>query len=351
MVGTGQCIKPENEVKKKKIVDIIRFVNPELLWLSVLVVPTVAYYIYRLRQGGGATMRISTVDGVRRVPRSMKYYLRHLPIVLRSLAVILIAVALARPQSAEHNSNSTTEGIDIVMSVDVSGSMLARDFTPDRLGAAKEVASNFIMDRPNDRIGLVVFAGESFTQCPLTTDKRSLLSLLGSVKSGMIDDGTAIGNGLATAVNRLRESQAKSKVIILLTDGVNNSGQIAPLTAAEIAQSYGIRVYTVGVGTMGMAPYPAIDMWGHLTFQPMKVEIDEKMLTEIAEMTGGKYFRATDNRRLKDVYDEINQLERSRVEVENFTHYQERFTLFAILALVLLIGEFVLRQTWLRRLP
>ena len=207
------------------------------------------------------------------------------------------------------------------------------------------------MDRPNDRIGLVVFAGESFTQCPLTTDKRSLLSLLGSVKSGMIDDGTAIGNGLATAVNRLRESQAKSKVIILLTDGVNNSGQIAPLTAAEIAQSYGIRVYTVGVGTMGMAPYPAIDMWGHLTFQPMKVEIDEKMLTEIAEMTGGKYFRATDNRRLKDVYDEINQLERSRVEVENFTHYQERFTLFAILALVLLIGEFVLRQTWLRRLP
>lgn len=311
----------------------------------------VAYYIYRLRQGGGATMRISTVDGVRRVPRSIKYYLRHLPIALRSLAVILIAVALARPQSAQHNSNSTTEGIDIVMSLDVSGSMLARDFTPDRLGAAKEVASNFIMDRPNDRIGLVVFAGESFTQCPLTTDKRSLLNLLGSVKSGMIDDGTAIGNGLATAVNRLRESKAKSKVIILLTDGINNSGQIAPLTAAEIAQSYGIRVYTVGVGTMGMAPYPVIDMWGHLSFQPMKVEIDEKMLSQIAQMTGGKYFRATDNRRLKDVYDEINQLERSKVEVENFTRYQERFTLFVVLALILLVGEFALRQTWLRRLP
>lgn len=296
-------------------------------------------------------MRISTVDGVRRVPRSIKYYLRHLPIVLRSLAVVLIAVALARPQSAQHNSNSTTEGIDIVMSLDLSGSMLARDFTPDRLGAAKEVASNFIMDRPNDRIGLVVFAGESFTQCPLTTDKRSLLNLLGSVKSGMIDDGTAIGNGLATAVNRLRESKAKSKVIILLTDGINNSGQIAPLTAAEIAQSYGIRVYTVGVGTMGMAPYPVIDMWGHLSFQPMKVEIDEKMLSLIAQMTGGKYFRATDNRRLKDVYDEINQLERSKVEVENFTRYQERFTLFVVLALILLVGEFALRQTWLRRLP
>ena len=331
--------------------DSIKFVYPELLWLSVLVVPMVAYYIYRLRQGGGATMRISTVDGVRRVPRSIKYYLRHLPIVLRSLAVVLIAVALARPQSAQHNSNSTTEGIDIVMSLDVSGSMLARDFTPDRLGAAKEVASNFIMDRPNDRIGLVVFAGESFTQCPLTTDKRSLLNLLGSVKSGMIDDGTAIGNGLATAVNRLRESKAKSKVIILLTDGINNSGQIAPLTAAEIAQSYGIRVYTVGVGTMGMAPYPVIDMWGHLSFQPMKVEIDEKMLSQIAQMTCGKYFRATDNRRLKDVYDEINQLERSKVEVENFTRYQERFTLFVVLALILLVGEFALRQTWLRRLP
>ena len=199
-----------------------------------------------------------------------KYYLRHLPLVLCCLAVALLSVALARPQSAEHNSNSTTEGIDIVLSLDVSGSMLARDFTPDRLGAAKEVASNFIVDRPNDRIGLVVFAGESFTQCPLTTDKRSLLNLLGGVRSGMIDDGTAIGNGLATAVNRLRESSAKSKVVILLTDGVNNSGQIAPLTAAEIAKSYGIRVYTVGVGTMGMAPYPAIDMWGNLTFQPMK---------------------------------------------------------------------------------
>ena len=302
--------------------DIVRFVNPDMLWLSALIVPMVAYYVYRMRQGG-ATMRISTIDGVRRVAAyAAKYYLRHLPLVLCCLAVALLSVALARPQSAEHNSNSTTEGIDIVLSLDVSGSMLARDFTPDRLGAAKEVASNFIVDRPNDRIGLVVFAGESFTQCPLTTDKRSLLNLLGGVRSGMIDDGTAIGNGLATAVNRLRESSAKSKVVILLTDGVNNSGQIAPLTAAEIAKSYGIRVYTVGVGTMGMAPYPAIDMWGNLTFQPMKVEIDEKMLTEIAQMTGGQYFRATDNRKLREIYDQINDLERSRVEVENFTRYE-----------------------------
>jgi len=285
------------------------------------------------------------------VPRTAKYYLRHLPLVLCCLAVALLSVALARPQSAEHNSNSTTEGIDIVLSLDVSGSMLARDFTPDRLGAAKEVASNFIVDRPNDRIGLVVFAGESFTQCPLTTDKRSLLNLLGGVRSGMIDDGTAIGNGLATAVNRLRESSAKSKVVILLTDGVNNSGQIAPLTAAEIAKSYGIRVYTVGVGTMGMAPYPAIDMWGNLTFQPMKVEIDEKMLTEIAQMTGGQYFRATDNRKLREIYDQINDLERSRVEVENFTRYDECFAPFALLAVLLAVAGFLLRQTWLRRLP
>ena len=285
------------------------------------------------------------------MPRTAKYYLRHLPLVLCCLAVALLSVALARPQSAEHNSNSTTEGIDIVLSLDVSGSMLARDFTPDRLGAAKEVASNFIVDRPNDRIGLVVFAGESFTQCPLTTDKRSLLNLLGGVRSGMIDDGTAIGNGLATAVNRLRESSAKSKVVILLTDGVNNSGQIAPLTAAEIAKSYGIRVYTVGVGTMGMAPYPAIDMWGNLTFQPMKVEIDEKMLTEIAQMTGGQYFRATDNRKLREIYDQINDLERSRVEVENFTRYDECFAPFALLAVLLAVAGFLLRQTWLRRLP
>ncbi len=330
--------------------NIVRFVNPGMLWLSVLIVPMVAYYVYQMRQGG-ATMRISTVDGVLRVPRTVKYYLRHLPMILCCLAVALLSVALARPQSAEHNSNSTTEGIDIVLALDLSGSMLARDFTPDRIGAAKEVASKFIMDRPNDRIGLVVFAGESFTQCPLTTDKRSLLNLLGSLQSGMIEDGTAIGNGLATAVNRLRESDAKSKVIILLTDGVNNCGQITPLTAAEIAESYGIRVYTVGIGTTGMAPYPVVDMWGNLTFQPMKVEIDEKILTEIAQMTGGRYFRATDNRKFQEIYDQINDLERSRIEVENFTRYDECFAPFALLAMLLAMISFLLRQTWLRRLP
>ena len=250
--------------------DIVRFVNLDLLWLLWVLVPMVAYYVYRSRQGG-ATLRISTVDGVKNLPHSLKYYLRHLPFVLRCLAVAALIVALARPQSAQHHSNETTEGIDIVLSLDISGSMLARDFQPDRITAAKEVAAHFINDRPNDRIGLVVFAGESFTQSPLTTDKASLLTLLAGVKSGIIEDGTAIGNGLSTALNRLRESQAKSKVVILLTDGVNNSGQIAPLTAADIAQSLGIRVYTIGVGTMGTAPYPMLDMWGNISFQPMKV--------------------------------------------------------------------------------
>ena len=330
--------------------DIVRFVNPHLLWLLWVLVPMVAYYVYRSRQGG-ATLRISTVDGVKNLPHSLKYYLRHLPFVLRCLAVAALIVALARPQSAQHHSNETTEGIDIVLSLDISGSMLARDFQPDRITAAKEVAAHFINDRPNDRIGLVVFAGESFTQSPLTTDKASLLTLLAGVKSGIIEDGTAIGNGLATALNRLRESQAKSKVVILLTDGVNNSGQIAPLTAADIAQSLGIRVYTIGVGTMGTAPYPMLDMWGNISFQPMKVEIDEAVLQQIAEKTGGQYFRATDKETLEAIYDEINDLETSKVEVENFTRYEERFAPFALLALGLLLIEFLLKNLYLRRIP
>ena len=235
------------------MVDITKFANPKLLWLLLLLLPMVAYYIYRMRQGK-ATMRISTVAGVRRLPHGLKYYLQHLPFVLRCLATALLIVALARPQSTSKNTSSSTEGIDIVLALDISGSMLARDFQPDRISAAKEMAANFIMDRPNDRIGLVVFAGESFTQSPLTTDKASLVNILGTVKSGIIEDGTAIGNGLGTAVNRLRESSAKSKVVILLTDGVNNSGQIAPLTAADIAQTLGIRVYTIGVGSEGTAP-------------------------------------------------------------------------------------------------
>ena len=330
--------------------DIIRFANPHLLWLLLLLPAMIGYYVYRNRQGG-ATLRISTLDGVKGAPKTLRYRLRHLPFVLRCCTVALLAVAMARPQSSESNSRSTTEGIDIVLALDVSTSMLARDFDPDRIGAAKEVAAKFIVDRPNDRIGLVIFAGESFTQSPLTTDKKSLLNLLGQVQSGMIDDGTAIGNGLATAINRQRESDAKSKVIILLTDGVNNVGQIAPLTAAGIAEEYGIRVYTVGVGSMGTAPYPAVDIWGNISFVPAKVEIDEEVLTRIAEDTGGEYFRATDNKTLSAIYDKINQLERSRVEVDNFTRYHERFAPFLLAAVLLLVAEFLTKFIWLRQIP
>lgn len=296
-------------------------------------------------------MRISSVAGLRGVPRGARYYLRHLPFAARCAAVGLLIAAMARPQSSTSDASSTTEGIDIVLALDVSGSMLARDFKPDRISAAKQVAGNFIADRPNDRIGLVVFAGESFTQSPLTTDKASLLNILGTVESGIVEDGTAIGNGLGTAVNRLRESKAESKVAILLTDGVNNRGQIAPQTAADIAASLGIRVYTIGVGSEDTAPYPTIDMWGNVSFVPMKVEIDEKTLSEIAEKTGGKYFRATDNDKLNEIYKEIDRLEKSRVEVEHRTRYDERFAGFALAALCLLVAEFLMRRIWLRRLP
>lgn len=330
--------------------EITHFANPRLLWLLLLLLPMVACYVYRTRQGG-ASIRISTVRPLEKVPKGYRYWLRHVPFLLRCGAVSLLVVALARPQSSESGSNATTEGIDIVLALDVSGSMLARDFRPDRITAARDVASKFIADRPNDRIGLVIFAGESLTQSPLTTDKATLLSLLGQVRSGMIEDGTAIGNGLATAVNRLRESDARSKVVILLTDGVNNSGQIAPLTASQIAASYGIRVYTVGVGTRGTAPYPMIDAWGNISYQPQPVEIDEDVLTQIARQTGGEYFRATDNQSLEKIYGQINQLEKSRIETNDYTRYHELYARFALWGLLLLLGEFVVRYLWLRRIP
>lgn len=328
----------------------MHFASPYYLWLLTLLVPIIAYYVWRTLQGGAA-IQISTIRGVKGAPRTVRYYLRHLPFVLRAGAFALLIVALARPQDVEQNVSTSTEGIDIMLSIDVSGSMLARDFTPDRITAAKEVAGSFISDRYGDRIGLVVFAGEAFTQSPLTTDQSTLQTLLARIRSGLIEDGTAIGNGLATAINRLRESDAKSKVIILLTDGVNNRGEITPLTAAEIAKAQGIRVYTIGVGTMGMAPYPAIDMFGQLTFVNQKVEIDEKTLTAMAEMTGGKYFRATDKAKLQAIYDEINQLEKSKVEVTEHVSYHELFLEWVLAALGLLLAEFLLSNLVLKRIP
>ena len=329
----------------------MHFASPHYLWLLTLLAPMIAYYVWRTMQGGAA-IQISTVEGVARAPKSVRYYLRHLPFALRAAAFGLLVVALARPQQIEQNVRTSSEGIDIMLAIDVSASMLARDFEPDRITAAKEVAGSFISDRYGDRIGLVAFAAEAFTQSPLTTDQSTLQTLLAQIRSGLIDDsGTAIGIGLATAINRLRESDAKSKVVILLTDGVNNRGEITPITAAEIAKAQNIRVYTIGVGTEGMAPYPAVDMFGNITFVKQKVEIDEKTLTAMAEMTGGRYFRATDNAKLKAIYDEINQLEKSKVEVTEHLSYHEQFLAWVLAALGLLLAEFLLANLVLKRIP
>ena len=331
----------------------MQFASPHYLWLLTLLAPMTAYYVWRTMQGGAA-IRISTVAGVLHAPKTVRHYLRHLPFALRAAAFALLVVALARPQDIEQNVRTNTEGIDIVLAIDVSASMLARDFRPDRITAAKEVAGSFVADRYGDRIGLVVFAAEAFTQSPLTTDQSTLQTLLARIRSGLIDDsGTAIGNGLATAINRLRESEAKSKVIILLTDGVNNRGQIAPMTVAEIARAQGIRVYTIGVGTEGTAPYPAVDIYGQPTGDVVmaKVEIDEKTLGAMADLTGGKYFRATDNAKLKAIYDEINQLEKSKVEVTERISYHERFLVWALAALGALLLEFLLSNLVLKRIP
>ena len=331
----------------------MQFASPHYLWLLTLLAPMTAYYVWRTMQGGAA-IRISTVAGVLHAPKTVRHYLRHLPFALRAAAFALLVVALARPQDIEQNVRTNTEGIDLVLAIDVSASMLARDFRPDRITAAKEVAGSFVADRYGDRIGLVVFAAEAFTQSPLTTDQSTLQTLLARIRSGLIDDsGTAIGNGLATAINRLRESEAKSKVIILLTDGVNNRGQIAPMTAAEIARAQGIRVYTIGVGTEGTAPYPAVDIYGQPTGDVVmaKVEIDEKTLGAMADLTGGKYFRATDNAKLKAIYDEINQLEKSKVEVTERISYHERFLVWALAALGALLLEFLLSNLVLKRIP
>lgn len=275
--------------------------------------------------------------------------LRHLPFILQEVAVCLMIVALARPRSSREMEKIDTEGIDIVFAIDVSTSMLARDFKPDRISAAKDIAVEFISQRPTDRMGIVVFAGESYTQCPLTTDRATLINLMKDVETGIIDDGTAIGNGLATAVARMKDSDAKSRVVILLTDGVNNRGEIAPETAAEIAATYGVRVYTIGVGADGMAPYPVTTPFG-VQLQQMKVEIDEDLMRQIASVTGGRYFRATDNTKLAEIYSEIGKMEKSRTTVDSFPVYKELFPFFLRLALLAVAAGLLLRLL-IRRLP
>ena len=324
------------------------FEYPKLLWLLVIPVLLTALYVYRELSGRNPHLRVSTARPWKLEGAGALSVVRHLPFALRIAALSLIIVAIARPRSSSEMERIDTEGIDIVLAMDVSTSMLARDFEPDRISAAKDIAIEFIAQRPTDRIGIVVFAGESYTQCPLTTDRATLINLMKEVQTDLIEDGTAIGNGLATAVARMADSDAKSRVIILLTDVVNNSGEIAPLTAAEIANTYGVRVYTIGVGANGTAPYPVMTPWG-VDIQRVNVEIDENLLKTIAETTGGRYFRATDNTKLAEIYSEINRMEKARTTIDSFPVYKELFTRYALLALACLLLELILRF-FIRRL-
>lgn len=327
----------------------ISFAQPMLLWLLVLIPFLISSYIFR---ENFSEVKISSLDNFSNTGRSFKEYLKHFMFALKMIAIALLIVVLARPQSKTSWKNITTEGIDIVLAMDISASMLAKDFKPNRLEASKEVAIEFVDARPNDRIGLVIFSGESFTQCPLTTDHAIIKNLMGDIKTGMVADGTAIGMGLATAISRIKDSKAKSKVIILLTDGVNNMGAVAPQTAADIAKAFGVRVYTIGVGMKGKALAPvAMYPNGQYVFDYVPVEIDEKMLGNIADMTGGKYFRATSADKLSAIYKEIDKMEKTIVEERKHTRRTEEFFPFALAAGILLLLDFTLKNTFLRSLP
>jgi Ca-activated chloride channel family protein len=326
----------------------IIFAEPLFLYLLVIIPAMVAFYIMKQHKVT-ASLRMPGLQPFAEAGTTFRHYLRHIFFALRVLAIALLIIVLARPQKIDKFQDVSTEGIDIILTQDISGSMLARDFKPDRLEAAKNIATEFISGRPYDRIGLVVFSGESFTQCPLTTDHAVLINLLREIQSGMIEDGTAIGMGLATAVNRIKDSQSKSKVIILLTDGVNNKGEIAPATAADIAKTFGIRVYTIGVGTQGTAPYPVQTAFG-IQYQDMPVEIDEEILKQISQTTGGKYFRATDNEKLTQVYKEIDKLEKSKIDVRQFSRKEEVYLLPALIAFFMLVFEIITRNTIFKNL-
>ena len=325
------------------------FEYPYLLWLLAVVPLLGALYLSRELGERRPHLRVSTIAPWQSGGRQLLPVLRHLPEILRLAALTLIIIAIARPRSSSEVERIDTEGIDIVFAMDVSTSMLARDFKPDRLSAAKDISIEFIAQRPSDRMGIVVFAGESYTQCPLTTDRATLINLMKEVQTDLIEDGTAIGNGLATAVARMKDSDAKSRVIILLTDGVNNSGEIDPSMAADIAKTYGIRVYTIGVGREGEAPYPVMTPWG-MDVQNVKVEIDEPLLRSIASTTGGKYFRADDNTKLSEIYGEIDRMEKTRTTVDSFPVYKDLFKGYAVAALVCLLLE-ILATALIRKMP
>ncbi len=325
------------------------FANPQLLYLLAIVPVVIIFHIWKSRKGIAA-VRISSLDAFSSRSKPFRWYLREGLFALRLLALSLLIVVLARPQSANEWEQVNSEGIDIIMCMDASGSMQAMDFKPNRLEASKELASQFISGRQGDRFGIVIFSGESFTQCPLTNDKATVLNLMNELKFGMIEDGTAIGMGLATAVNRLKDSDAKSKVIILLTDGVNNRGMVSPVTAADIAKNYSIRVYTIGVGTMGMAPMPVSTMFGMRT-QDVQVEIDEEVLGKIAETTGGQYFRATDNAKLAAIYQEIDKLEKTILDVQKFSKRKDEYFPWLLAAAIIFLLEIFLRTVFLKNMP
>jgi len=327
----------------------IEFADPWFFLLLVLLAPMIYIYFFRPKKLD-AFMRVSNIHAFQTIRKSPRIYLRHALFGLRCLAIVFIVIVLARPQLSNNWETRSKQGIDIVIALDISSSMLAMDFQPNRLEASKDVAMSFISGRPDDRIGLIVFSGESYTQCPLTTDHKVLLNLFHEIKTGIIEDGTAIGLGLANAINRLKDSKSKSKVIILLTDGVNNKGEVAPQSAAEMAKEFGIRVYTVGVGTMGTAPYPFETPFGP-KIQDVKVEIDEPILTKIANLTNGEYYRATNNNALKEIYTKIDKLEKSKIEVNSFSTKNEFFEWFLGIALALFAIELILRFTFFRSIP
>jgi Ca-activated chloride channel family protein len=327
----------------------VSFAYPFVL-VFLLAVPALAYWYWKRKEKVTPDVTFSSLQLFGKAPITLKEKLAHVPSYLRLLALAFLIIAAARPQSFSSGENFYTEGIDIAMVLDISGSMLAEDFKPNRLEAAKKVIDEFIKGRTVDKIGLVIFSGESFTQCPLTIDYSVLRNLLKDIQMGMIEDGTAIGNAIANGVNRLKDSKAKSKVMILLTDGVNNAGHIDPLTAAQIAQKFGIRIYAIGVGTIGQAPYPFQTPFG-IRYQMVPVEIDENILKQIASTTGGKYFRATNNRKLAQIYDEIDHLEKTRTEVTSYRHAKELYFGWALAGLLLLFVEVGLSKTYLKRLP
>ena len=328
----------------------MQFAHPHILWLFLLFIPLAAWYVWKQRNSH-ATISVSTTAPFSALPRTWKENFRHILFLLRMATLACVIIVLARPQVKDSWRTSSTEGTDIVIALDVSSSMLARDFNPDRFTAARSVAATFISGREADNIGLVIFAGESLTGVPMTIDRAQLLSYLQNLSMNMLEDGTAIGDGIATSLNRLKEGKAKSKSIILLTDGSNNTGVVAPVTASEVAKELGVKIYTIGIGTNGTAPYPTRTMSGRIEFTPQPVVIDEATLKYIADATGGKYFRATDNRVLEEVFAEIDALEKTRMDVRHFSHTEDNYMLWAWLALAFFCIELLLRYTVFRSIP